>query len=143
MRGASGIFAAAISMLAFPAHAEPANLKVVNSFVKLVKKGDYPQAQELMAEKIVWQNQNHPEGNASLAGAYGIYLAVAAIQVGQVSSVSCTPVDDIEVSCDFTRVSMFGGATKHLTERYFVGNGKIVKVINFIPPEMARLGKNG
>jgi hypothetical protein len=130
-------------MLAIPAQAEPSSLKVVNSFVKLVKKGDYRQAQTFMAEKIVWQNQNHPDGNASLAGAYGIYLAVAAIQVGQISSVSCSPVDDIEVSCDFTRVSMFGGATKHLIERYFVGNSKIVKVINVIPPEMARLGKNG
>jgi hypothetical protein len=131
----------AISVI--PAHARSSNLDVATKFANSIQRRGHDALSRLVAPRIIWASQNRPEGKEVAAQSYGIYLEALNFKVGTVKSVACTAIDSVEVSCDFLRVSMFGGAQRHLTERYFVNDGKIDKIIVDIPPELLSTAKDG
>jgi len=143
MRVLPGVAFLACLSIGAPALADTPNVEVVDRFISLVKKGDYRKAEGLLSPSFVWVNQKFPEGRKSLASSYTIYLALSDIEVGVLESANCQKVDDTEVSCLFKRNSLFGDGGFDLTERYFVSDGKIAKVVNTIPPEILKLGAQG
>lgn len=139
---AARILAGATALaLGTPTYAGQANTDIVDRFTALIGKSKYKEAESLLAPKILWATQNSPDGRESLGGAYVLYLAVSDIQVGMVQGVKCQRVDEIEVSCTFKRQNLFDGHSVDLTERYFVSDGKIARVVDTLPPEILRLAE--
>ena len=135
----AGFIAVLGSAYAAPVMAQATNLEVVREYTDLVRKKGAHQASGLLTQKIIWENQNNPQGREASATSYTLYLALSDTMIGVAKSVSCKEVDAVEVSCTFSRVSDFGFEPQDIIERYFVEGGKIVKVANIIPPEILSL----
>lgn len=140
MKAFIAIFAMAELTAAAPALPAATNKKIVENYLKLVRKGDSRAAGAFIAPKIIWQNQNHPNGKETFAGAYAIYLNVSDALVGPIKSIECRDAGGEEVSCDFVRLARSGNDLI-ITEHYFVMDGKIAKIVNTLPPAMLELGK--
>lgn len=144
MKKLAGVVMAILCLTAAaPASAEASSLQVAQKFAGLVKKAKWQAASQLMAPRIVWENQNYPDGKEVGSGAYRIYLAVSGSVVGPIRSVSCKAIDAIQISCSFSRIENMGhGQPRDVVERYFVEGGKIVKVANIVQPEVTRMARS-
>ena len=130
----------AICAFAFASPSDAASVDVVKRYISLVRSGDVDSAGSLMAPKLIWANQNYPQGREVVPGAYGLYLTISDIKVGSIVKVKCRALDENDVSCTFTRQSMFGGGRSDVVENYTVAAGKIAKVTDTVPAAMLSLG---